>query len=126
MLVNITAVISEIDMERLFPLKESNFLRQISSNLVCHRPADIPIACLTCWMVGNVCALSSPLRRVLVNLDAVDRIVSLQFADDFADVEFLSIQAWSLGMLMHGRNPPVPHSMAVKSLPREVYTLSHL
>lgn len=124
MLVNITAVIGGHDLEVLFASSRV-FLLHLPTLLTCKRVDDVPVNCLACWLIGNISNTSPVLRCSLINQNALDRIVALGLADDYADKEFLSIQAWALGSLLHGTNPPVPHSTAVNSLPRLFKLLDH-
>ena len=84
------------------------------------------------------------MRTQFLRYNILEHIIKLGALDEFADIEFLSIQAWLigrvftlisqksghqviefyswknpyLGNILRNNNPPVHHSVSVKALPR--------
>ena len=60
----------------------------------------MPISCLACWIIGNISNASANLRANLIKQNSLEKIIALENADDFADLEFLSIQVYGWKKMM--------------------------
>merc|ERR1712131_322729 len=128
-LTNLTAILQPKEIEFLFGPEEGSknqnaakFIIQKLTSIIassddgqCKR---LPLCCLSCWAICNILADSGEMRTQFLRYNILEHIIKLGALDEFADIEFLSIQAWLIGNILRNNNPPVHHSVSVKALPR--------
>merc|ERR1712131_118262 len=128
-LTNLTAILQPKEIEFLFG-PESGSKNQNTAKFIIQKLTSIiassddgqckrlPLCCLACWAIGNILADSGEMRTQFLRYNILEHIIKLGALDEFADIEFLSIQAWLIGNILRNNNPPVHHSVSVKALPR--------
>ena len=113
-LTNLTAILQPDEIETLFGLRE-NKQNQVAAGFIIQKLTSVlsssgdgqckrlPLSCLACWAIGNILADSGEMRTQFLRCNILEHIIKLEALDQYADIEFLSIQAWLIGKVLHNQ-----------------------